>query len=166
MHSFSVLILESNLWYLVFTFEMPSSPEHLSDRCLSIFFFLHFAQFFQINWYTFSGGGFYPRPVFPGGGGLCVGNYATTPGKIYLRELGSSLRKFKITNSKELKKDRTLPYKIWLILNTINTSDRHFVRYMTTHAIRGYILLILLILLIDIWRARSMNANALRCRFS
>ena len=29
--------------------------------------------------------------------------YATTPGKIYSRDFGSSLRKFKITNSKELK---------------------------------------------------------------
>ena len=53
---------------------MPSSPEHLSDRCLSIFFYI-LLNSFQIKWYTFSGrGGFYPRSVFRGGGFLCGGN--------------------------------------------------------------------------------------------
>ena len=109
---------------------MPSSPEHLSDRCLSMFFFfLHFAQFFSdklVQFFGEGGGGvgFYPGPVFPGvfyaGETLC---YNT--GKIYLsklRELGSSLKKIKITNSKELKKDSTIPLKIGIL----SCDPKHF----------------------------------------
>ena len=50
---------------------MPSSPEHLSDRCLSIFFY-NLLNSFQINWYTFSGRGILSRAGFLGG--LCGGN--------------------------------------------------------------------------------------------
>ena len=91
---------------------MPSSPEHLSDRCLSIFFYI-LLNSFQIYWCTFSGGGGILSQAGFSGGRLYAGKlYAKTPGKNYLRELGSLLRKFKITNSKELKKDSTLPLKI------------------------------------------------------
>ena len=96
---------------------MLSSPEHLlSDHCLSNFHTL--LNSFQINWYTSTGGGFYPGRFFffGGGGGSMRGElFAAKPGKFYLstplgmtgkRELGFSSRSFKIKNCKELKKKR------------------------------------------------------------
>ena len=106
MHSFSVLIFESHLRYLVFTFVMPSSPEHLSDRCLSIFFYI-LLNSFQI-WFTFSGGGSIPGRFFRGG--LCGGNSMLQHrGELFK---GVGVLTEKITNSIELKKDSTLPLKI------------------------------------------------------
>ena len=49
---------------------MPSSPEHLSDRCLYMVLFLHFCPIlFRLTGTIFRGGGngFYPGPVFQGG---------------------------------------------------------------------------------------------------
>ena len=75
-------------------------------------------------------GGFYPGPFFSGEGSMRGKLYATTPGKNYLRELGSSLRKIKITSSKEFKKEglhSSLENRHITCdpFNTLNTSVRY-----------------------------------------
>ena len=53
---------------MIFTFVMPISPEHLSDRYLSIFFtFCSIIYRFTGTLFR-GGGGFSPGPLFPGEG--------------------------------------------------------------------------------------------------
>ena len=53
---------------------MPLAHLNTYPTVIFPFFFYILLNSFQINWYTFSVGGFYPGPVFPGGGVLCGGN--------------------------------------------------------------------------------------------
>ena len=66
---------------------MPSSPEHLSDRCLSFFFYI-LLNSFQINWYTFSGRGILSQAGFSGGGGSMRGKLCYNTGENLFKGVG------------------------------------------------------------------------------